>query len=167
MTHLHIAPHLIPKVQYPVVEKGYDILKLPGSSGSRRLDRVQIRIAPERFAIMLRHNELGHWCGYVMIQEANWDSLTPKQVQALRAGSPERITFAGPANAYISWCIHTKRTNRLSIPVSIQASQVDFWIGFSSHGEPPIAEARDFYDRLVDFEQYIWGELHESFGIRG
>lgn len=160
MIRMHIAPQLIPQVAYPLIEKGFDIHKnLMPKKGLRRLDRVQVRLGPDRFAIMIRHTELGHWCGYVMIPENTWDSIPPQVMRQIRRACPEKITYVGPANAYVTWCGWTKKSHKLSIPVSIQANEVDHWVGFTTHSEPPIADTDDMYSRLLQFEDFLRGQI--------
>lgn len=155
-------------VQYPVIEIETDLAIRPEGHEPGIVDRVQVRFGPDRFAMLIRHTEHHHWCGYTKIDEAEWYRIE----QHARKFVTPKVSFVGYSGKIITWMTRTVR-GRLSIPAQISADNPDgdFWIGFdtarASWFQGDMIGHGDVYNLLLAFDQTIWRIRNGDLGLGG
>lgn len=109
-------------------EEGWDIYS--PRLVKTQLDRVQVVIGPQRYAVLVRHYTQRHWCGYVPVRHQI--SFHAKET-LIRAAIKPRISFVGYGNEWISWCA-TDAKGKLTVPIRIIDSDNPdkgvYWVGF-------------------------------------
>lgn len=136
-------------------EEGWDIYE-HSSVHHKRLDRVQAVIGEGRYAILVRHYEHGHWCGYVPV-------LHPVDFHAkerlIRAAIHPRISFVGYGNEWINWCA-TDSKGKLTVPIKIVPTADPkgvYWVGFNLYKQE--VDSNVALSLLYSFEQVLNSHL--------
>lgn len=151
MVDFSLLANIMP-IQYPTLDFGY-------RQDSELVERVQVKFGDDRFAILVRHPEFDHWCGYVQIDPRVWDHIVVAQRELITP----RVSYMGYSGKYIGWMTRTER-GRLTVPTTvapmIDDGNGDFWVGFDTNRtswfQGDMIGYKDVYEVLIGFENFIW-----------
>jgi len=128
-------------------------------------DRTQYMPAEGRYAMLLKMESAGHWCGYVLVPNRESVAHLEGKVLGPRAGfiwplnfNP-RVSYSGPGSRQISWRWYNS-SQQLKTLVPQLNPNGDWWVGFDTM-DHRVYQLHFMREYLIHFEHYIHELLHD------
>lgn len=129
--------------------------------------RVQIHVAPQRFAMVISHPMDRHLCCYALCSKQLWSLIRHEVLTkwALKYRSLA-IDYVGHGTDAITW-MSPREDGRLTRPSSVGAPFEDYWVGFAMPGTMPHTTDMDHAIRYVLELESLIKEVQNDFITSG